>query len=118
MKKHIYIILFSIIFTVIFLPVFSAFAHGIMGYGDDDYGIMGYGMMGYGILPFGWIGFILMAFFWVLIAVIIFAVARWVVSALSHKDESRNSALDILKERYAKGEINKEEFEDKKRDLS
>ncbi len=65
---------------------------------------------------FGWGlgGGLMMFVFWVLI--ILFVV--WAIKEFSGKSESSSSsAVDILKERYAKGEINKEEFEQKKKDI-
>lgn len=76
-----------------------------------DYG-MGPGMM------WGWwgMGWIFMIILWGLIIVgIIFLIRYLVVTTKSGKGEE--SALEILKKRYARGEINKEEFEQKKKDL-
>lgn len=63
----------------------------------------------------GWFGGgIMMIAFWVLLVVFIV----WIVREISGKNSRSNSnALDILKERYAKGEISKEEFESKKKDI-
>ncbi len=69
----------------------------------------------------GWIGLgaVHMLLFWVLIILLIVALVRW----LSNPGDERSSlppkatALDILKERYARGEIERDEFEAKKRDL-
>jgi putative membrane protein len=76
------------------------------------------GMMGWGY-GMGWLGMILMSLFWIAVVVGIVFLIIWLVrSGGGRKGGESNSALDILKKRYARGEINKEEFEDKKKDLS
>ncbi len=83
-----------------------------------DWGV-GPGMMGggYGI---GWFGGIIMIAFWVAVIVGIILLIRWLIIATrntSNGTSSSDSSLEILKKRYARGEINKAEFEEKKRDL-
>ena len=86
----------------------------------DYYGWgMGPGMMGWGNM--GWYGPIFMGLFWVLLIVLIILLIRWLLSSghTGNQDHGRGeSALEILKKRYARGEIDKEEFEAKKKDLS
>jgi putative membrane protein len=47
------------------------------------------------------------------------ALVVWVVRQLIQRDDNpKKTAFDILKERYAKGEINKEQFEQIRKDLA
>lgn len=91
----------------------------------------GWGMFGYspgmmdGNFGFGMMtgfGGIFMILFWVAII----ALVVWLISSLVSRSNSQTSsglppaesALDILKKRYARGEITKEQFDEMRRDLN
>ncbi|HLD64039.1 MAG TPA: SHOCT domain-containing protein [Candidatus Peribacteraceae bacterium] len=81
------------------------------GYAPDTMSsMMGYG---FGFAPFG---FLFMILWWVLIIAAIIALVKWL--ARGSGTAGGQSPLDILKERYAKGEIDKQEFKERKKDLS
>lgn len=85
-------------------------------YYDDWH--MGPGMMGsWGM---GWFGGIFMIVFWILILVGMVFLIKWLIQASSRGKTEGNRgsrALEILKERYARGEIDKAQFEVMKQDL-
>lgn len=62
-----------------------------------------------------------MGWWWIIGLIIVIAVVWIFVKSMNQNagptQSPGKSALDILKERYAKGEIEKEEFEEKKREL-
>jgi putative membrane protein len=79
------------------------------------WGYMGNGYS-WGGMAFGMISMLL---FWVLlIAVAALLIKRVWGTGISPEHRQEKTALDILKARYASGEIEREEFEQKKRDLS
>jgi len=75
-------------------------------------------MMSFGFGPFGGFGWIFMILWWVLIIAGIAVLIKWLTSQSRGTHDHEKSPLEILKERYAKGEIDKKEFEERKKDLS
>ena len=55
--------------------------------------------------------------FWVAVIVGLVFLIRWIVQQKPAGQKPEEDALEILKKRYAKGEIGREEFEQKKKDL-
>ncbi len=76
----------------------------------NDWGSYGGWGMGFGML--------FMLLFWVLIILGIVALIRWLMPQSSPGSGSRDKTpLEIVQERYARGEIDRDEYEQKKRDL-
>lgn len=76
------------------------------GYGCDNLGL-------------GILGGVFSLIFWILVVVIVIYFVRWLLRGdkIHIKGITKDSPLDILKERYVKGEIDKKEYEEKKKDL-
>jgi putative membrane protein len=78
----------------------------------------GNGMMnGWGMMnPLMWI---FMFVFWGIVILGLIFLVRWLIGLGKSEKEKQGpeTPLDILKVRYAKGEINKEQFEQMKKDL-
>lgn len=90
-------------------------AQGYYGYGHQ----WNDGWWGAGHMLFGGIGMILVL---VIVVAVVALLVRWISPGahpphMGHYGPPPKTALDILKERFARGEIDKEEFEERRRTL-
>jgi putative membrane protein len=107
----------------LFLSLFPSEGLALQGFGEIDRHITGphhmfdrWGMGGFG-------GFF-MVIFWIILIIGAIYLIKLLMQKTQNKDAPSDRGrsinpkpIEILKERYAKGEIDKKEFEEKKRDL-
>jgi putative membrane protein len=74
------------------------------------------GYEGYNMVFGGWIGWIFIVLWWAIIIIALVSLVRWAVKFKKYHGHEK-SPMEIIKERYAQGEITKEEFESMKKDL-
>ena len=117
--KHIKSISAGAISALALSIVFFSSTEALAQWGNNQSWHMGPGMMGgWGM---GWFGGIFMMIFWVLILVGLIFLIKWLIQSTNRAKSDAgygNRAMEILNERYARGEIEKAEFETMKLDLS
>ena len=99
----------TLLIFIVLIPCSDALAQ----WGNNQGWHMGPGMMGG--------GGIFMIVFWILVLVALVFFIKWLIQSTSSGRAgggSSNRALEILKERYARGEIDNTEFETIKTNLS
>lgn len=95
------VVLVTLIIIIVILGFISGIDHGHM-WGDEGSMSFGHGT----------------GYMWILLLIVI-AIAVYLVieSQKSKTDSDKDSPLEILKKRFARGEITKEQFEEMKRKL-
>jgi len=108
---------FRLLAAVPVWPVVVLAASGDANYMDGN-AVNGYGHMdGYGHMMNSWGGAAVM---WILLLIVIVVLIWFLVRGSGtggFQSTPRETPLDILKKRYARGEITKEQFDEMKKDL-
>ncbi|MCW3975344.1 MAG: SHOCT domain-containing protein [Candidatus Bathyarchaeota archaeon] len=111
-------IVLILVLAVVIIIVVGAFSMMTMMGGYGWGGMMGGGMMGPGMMGWGGMGF---AWIWIAIFLIVLIVGAYLVITSFKREKMAPSMqakpIEILKERYAKGEITAEEFKKMKKEL-
>jgi putative membrane protein len=105
---------------VVLLMTLVWFARDVFAHGPEEGYPMGPWMMGWGHGAGWFMPIFMLLFFVAAIVVAIVLIRRLSASPGSGASEAgaEDPALEILRKRYARGEINKEEYEEKKKDLT
>lgn len=65
----------------------------------------------------GWAGLLWMVVFWGAIVAVVYALLRGVTGSQRSSEQARPSPLEILDERFARGEISSDEYAERRRVL-
>ena len=109
-------ILFSLGFSAVLISVAIWFLYS---YGTGRWMGGGRWGMGYHLMMGGRMG-IVMVIFWIVLIVALILLVSGAINGIrsSQANDDSRKPLEILKQRYARGEIDKAEFEDKRRNLN